>query len=98
MTLGMRKLVVLALVAGILLVGNLLLVARWLEEQGVIEVAREIRQEFLTGTAITILVALLILLVPQKRAGGSRSCPVCDSGVPGGARYCGECGSRVVGG
>ena len=96
MTLGLRKLCVVSLVAGIVLLGNLLVVTSWLDERGVIDGARSVRQEFLTGTAITILVALLILLVPQRGAAAGRHCPVCDSRLRGG-RYCGECGSRVGG-
>ncbi len=96
MTLGLRKLVVLVLVAGIVLVANLLIVAQWMNDHGVIEGARQVREEFLTGTAITILVALLILLVPQRGTMAERRCSVCDSRLRGG-KYCGECGSRVAG-
>lgn len=96
MTLGLRKLVVLMLIAGIVLVANMLIVAQWMQDHGVIEGARHIREEFLTGTAFTILVALLILLVPQRGAVAGRRCPVCDSRLRGGGgKYCGECGSRI---
>lgn len=94
MTLGIRKLAVLLLVGAVVLVANLLIVAQWMSDHGVIEGARHIREEFLTGTAITILVALLILLVPQRGAVAGRRCPVCDSRLRGG-KYCGECGSRA---
>jgi hypothetical protein len=66
MTLGIRKLVVLGLVAGVFLLANILLVARWLAEIGAIDVAVHIRREFLTGTAITIIVALLIRVRAAK--------------------------------
>jgi len=82
MTLGMRKVIVLGLIAGVFLTANALLVASWLAEKGVIDFAKNIRAEYLTGTAITILVVLLILLVnPAKektRASLLRRCPVCD--------------------
>lgn len=94
MTLGLRKLCVVSLVAGIVVIGNLLVVTSWLDERGVIEGARQVREEFLTGTAITVLVALLVLLVPQRGTAEGRRCPVCDSRLKGG-KYCGECGSRV---
>ncbi len=96
MTLGIRKLVVAGLVGGIFLLANALIVAHWLREMGAIDVATNIREEFLTGTAITVIVALLILLV---KPGGvpsawARRCPVCDQRVLRG-KYCGECGSKV---
>lgn len=97
MTLSTRKLVVLVSVAAIFLLGNVWLVVNWLAERGVIDLAKHIRAEYLTGTAITIIVVLLILLVsPGKEGRGLvRRCPVCDHTLLGKASYCGECGSRV---
>ena len=100
MTLGLRKLVVLGLVVSVFLLANALLVAHWLDSMGVIGWADSIRRDFLTGTAITIIIALLILLVPARHAvkegiGWLRRCPVCDGGISRQAKYCGECGSRV---
>jgi hypothetical protein len=95
MTLGLRKLAVAFIVAGILLVGNILAVAHWLQETGAIEGARHLREEFLTGTAITVLAALFFLLVPDRGLSARRRCPVCDSGISGKANYCQACGSRV---
>jgi hypothetical protein len=63
MTLGIRKLIVLVLVAALFLVANLVLVANWLQEKGVVDWARYVHREYLTGTAITIIVVLLVLLV-----------------------------------
>lgn len=97
MTLGIRKLIVVGLVGAVLLLGNFILVANWLQEKGIIDWAKGIRQEYLTGTAITIIAALLILMV--KPAGGllrtKRCCPVCDHDVPMTGRYCTDCGSRL---
>ena len=97
MTLGMRKLVVVGLVGAVLLLGNFILVANWLQEKSVIDWAKDIREEYLTGTAITIIVVLLILLV--KPAGGlllpKKRCPVCDHGVASAGQYCADCGSRL---
>ena len=97
MTLGIRKLFVVGLVGAVLLLGNFILVANWLQEKGVIDWAKDIRQEYLTGTAITIIVALLILLVrPTGRLfQAARRCPVCDHGVSSAAKYCSDCGSRI---
>jgi len=100
MTLGLRKLVVVGLVGGIFFMANALLVAHWLDEMGVISWAGTIRRDFLTGTAITIIVTLLILLVPARHAvsqgiGWLRRCPVCDGSLTRQAKYCGACGSKV---
>ena len=99
-SLGIRKLVVISLVGGIFLLGNIWLVVNWLEGAGVIGCARQIRKEYLTGTAITIIIVLLILLVkPERRAISHsvvfRRCPVCDHRLIGRGEYCSECGSKV---
>jgi hypothetical protein len=93
MTLGIRRLIVLALVAAIFLLANVWIVVTWLDEKGMIDFAEHIRTEYLTGTAIAIIIVLLILLVRPGAAG--RRCAVCERRVAGRARYCGECGSRV---
>ena len=99
MSLGIRKIIVLSLIGLVFLAGNILIVANWLAEKGVEEKANWIRQEFLTGTAIAVIIALLILLVNQKSSGRAvglfRRCPVCDKRLIGNANYCGECGSKV---
>ena len=99
MTLGIRKVIVLGLVIVVFLMANALLVASWLADKGVIDFAKNIRTEYLTGTAITIVVVLLILLVnPAKattRAALLRRCPVCDKVLVGMAKYCGDCGSKI---
>ena len=97
MTLGIRKLIVAGLIGAVFLIANFLIVADWLQAGGLIGWAQGIRREYLTGTAITILVALLILLV---RSGGrplptARRCPVCDRRVRRSASYCSDCGSRL---
>jgi hypothetical protein len=99
-SLGIRKLVVISLIGGIFLLGNIWLVVNWLEDIGAIGCAKYIRKEYLTGTAITIVIVLLILLVKPGRQAGrrfglTRRCPVCDHGMIGGGQYCGECGSKV---
>jgi hypothetical protein len=98
MSLGIRKIIVISLIGLILLAGNILLVANWLAERGIEEKANWIRHEFLTGTAIAVILALLILLVnPGKsRIGIGRSCPVCDKRLLGNPNYCVECGSKVA--
>jgi hypothetical protein len=98
MTLGIRKMMVVGLVAAVFVVANALVLAHWLESSGAIGWAGWIRREFLTGTAITILVALLILLVPAGNTvahGLFSRCSVCNGLVSRRAKYCEECGSRV---
>lgn len=99
MTLTIRKIIVLGLIGLVFLAANILIVANWLVEKGVDEKANWVREEFLTGTAIAVIITLLILLVSPK--GGSRAvgflrrCPVCDKRLIGNVNYCGECGSKV---
>jgi hypothetical protein len=100
MSLGIRKIIVISLIGLILLAGNVLLVANWLAEKGVAEKANWVREHFLTGTAVTIILVLLILLVSPRNGsskvfGFVRRCPVCDHRLIGRANYCGDCGSKV---
>ena len=98
MSLTSRKLIVLSLIAGVFLAGNILVIAQWLADKGVPETANWIRQEFLTGTAIAVIIALLILLVNPRRATQTapRSrCPVCDHHVTSKGAYCSVCGSKI---
>jgi hypothetical protein len=100
MTLTIRKIIVLGLIGTIFLMANILVVANWIAETGMAEKAGWLRKEFLTGTAIAVILALLILLVNPRNATGKaigfiRRCPVCDKRLIGNANYCGECGSKV---
>jgi len=95
MTLTIRKAIVLGLIGSVLLLGNIVLVANWLSERGVVDWARYVRAEYLTGTAVTIIVVLLVLLVSPKAGALVRRCPVCDHVLMGRGKYCGECGSKV---
>ncbi len=95
MRLTIRKVIVLGLISSILLLGNIVLVATWLAEHGVVDWARGIRADYLTGTAVTIIVVLLILLVNPRTGALVRRCPVCDHVLLGRGEYCGECGSKV---
>lgn len=84
----------------IFLMANILVVASWIAETGIAEKAGWVRREFLTGTAIVVILALLILLVSPRNASGkaigfTRRCPVCDKRLIGNVNYCGERGSKV---
>lgn len=101
MTLRIRKLIVISLVGTVILLANFLLLAQWLQNVGVIDLAQHVRREFLTGTAITIIVVLLILLVGPGRGLArawtvTRRCPVCDRAIRNGGNYCGNCGSKLI--
>lgn len=95
MTLGIRKLIVAGLIGGVFVTANALVLAHWLSEVGAVDLAVNIRREFVTGTAITVIVALLILLVGPQGGASSRRCPVCDKRLRGGGAYCSSCGSKV---
>jgi hypothetical protein len=99
MDLTTRKIIVLGLIGAIFLMANILVVANWIAEKGLPEKANWLREEFLTGTAIVFIIALLILLVNPKGSsrgvGLIRRCPVCDKRLIGNANYCSECGSKV---
>ena len=60
MAIGVRKILVLSLVGGILLLCNAWIVVDWLEANGVIGWAHRIRNEYLTGTAVTIIIAMFL--------------------------------------
>jgi len=84
----------------IFLTANILVVANWIADAEIAEKAGWLRKEFLTGTAIAVILALLLLLVSPKSAAGkaisiTRRCPICDKRLIGSASYCGECGSKV---
>ena len=99
MTLGIRKIIVIGLIGAIFLAGDVLLVANWLAEKGIPEKANWLRENFLTGTAFAVIVALLILLVNPRTSsrpiGFIRRCPVCDHRLIGSPNYCSDCGSKV---
>ncbi|MCP4612954.1 MAG: hypothetical protein GY845_30035 [Planctomycetes bacterium] len=101
MTLGLRKIILLVLIGSVFLMANVVVVANWLSDKGVSEFAQTIRNNYLTGTAITIVVALLILLANPKNTSGNkvtgfiRRCPVCDKALLSRGNYCSECGSKV---
>ena len=96
-----RKIVVLGLIGIVFLTTNILIVANWIAETGIAEKAGWLRKEFLTGTAIAVIVVLLILLVNPRNPGSKaigliRRCPVCDKRLFGKGSYCSECGSKAA--
>jgi hypothetical protein len=63
MEFGIREGTVLGVIGGIFLLANVVWIARGLQDHGRIDWARNFREEFLDKTAITVIVALLVLLV-----------------------------------
>ncbi len=80
----------------VLALANVRTIVTWLQHWGVLPLAEHVRSEYLTGTAITVIVALLILL-PSRVVWAVlvRRCRVCDAVVLRRGRYCQACGSRV---
>lgn len=68
MTTAIRKLFVMLLIGVVFLMANIWCVAHWLDRRGMVELAKTIRENYLTGTAITVIVAMLILLVSPRRS------------------------------
>ena len=95
-----RKLIVIMIVAGVLAIAGLPAITTALCRLGVIPVAQSIRAEFFTGTALAVIVALLVLLpswsrLPWRFRVAVRQCPVCEHPLGRPGRYCPTCGSRV---
>lgn len=95
MTLCARKLIVASVILVVVLLANMVVLACWLERAGVIAWAQHVRDEFLTGTAITVILALIVLLVPPAVGFAFRRCGVCEALLFRRGRYCPECGSKV---
>ena len=93
MTLGVRKLVVAGVVVAVVLLANALVIAHWLDDAGVLDASRRIRSEFFTGTALTIVAVLLVLLVPPGKL--VTRCRNCDNLILREGKYCPRCGSRL---
>ncbi len=69
---SMRKLFVLTIVLGVTGVAGIHSIADWLTRVGAVDGAVRIREEFLTGTAITVILALAILLPREGARQGDR--------------------------
>jgi hypothetical protein len=67
MTTFWRKLLVVGVIAVVLGVAGVYEIANWLARHGLVETAATARDQYLDGTSIAIIVALLILLGSQRR-------------------------------
>jgi hypothetical protein len=100
MTLGTRKLVIAGAAATVILLANFVVLARWLDDIGLVGWARGVKAEYLTGTTLTIIVALFVLVVPhghgrERCQRPTQRCRVCDGVLDRPGRYCPACGSRI---
>lgn len=62
-----RKLLVIGLVASIFAVSCIWSIARFLSDSGAVEAAEWLRREHFTGTALTVIAAMLVLLPGGRR-------------------------------
>jgi hypothetical protein len=97
MTLRVRKRLVVGFLIGVVLLANATLVVQWLQHVGLIDLARWIRREYVTGTALAVIAVLLWLLSERDTRGveSRKLCRVCDRFIAVGGRYCPHCGSRT---
>jgi hypothetical protein len=100
MTMCIRKLILVGVIISVLLLANAWTIAGVFDRLGVVALAQWLRDNFVTGTAVTVIIALLILLPTQvawrrPRSSQPPRCPVCDEALRRGGRYCPACGSRV---
>lgn len=95
MTLFSRKLIIVGAMFLILALAGAYTVVSWLDDCGVIGWARGLRDEYLTGTAITITIVLIILIGAPAGCMMLRRCPVCEQVLLRPGQYCSTCGSRM---
>lgn len=93
-----RKSIIVTTLVGVVIVADLPAITAELHKLGVIPIAQSIHAEYLTGTAVAVIVALLLLLPSTHFIGvrkGVAQCPVCDCQLRHHGRHCPACGSRV---
>ena len=62
MTTVLRKLLVLGMVAMVLMLASIYEVVRWLTRLGVTDIAEHVADRYLTGTAVAVIVVMVLLL------------------------------------
>lgn len=92
-----RKTLVVAMVTLIIVLAGLPTITATLERVGMIPLARTIRTDYLTGTAMVVIATLLILTPSQRSRAwfASYRCPTCESPLNSRGKYCPLCGSRL---
>ena len=94
-----RKLIIIAAIGLVLLFAGLPSIVAWLDRIGLIEGAASLKAEYLTGTAITVIIVMLIMLPSTYRISFSPCtdrCAVYGALLRARSRYCPACGSRVA--
>ena len=96
MTLAVRKRLVMICVVLLICLANAGVVVNWLAEIGLISWARHVCDRYLTGTAVTVI-AVVLIIVPTSTLVGTyvQRCRICDALLLRRGKYCSECGSRV---
>lgn len=96
MTLAVRKRLVAGSVLLLICLANASVFVNWLAEVGLISWAQRVCTRYVTGTAVTVIAALLILL-PSGAVVAicAQRCRVCHALLLRRGKYCSECGSRV---
>jgi hypothetical protein len=89
MTTLLRKLLVLAVVGVVLILASIYEVVRWLTHLGVPEMAGRVSDQYLTGTTIAVVLALVFLLRSDRRRDRYHEPgePPCSQCPPGPRRY-----------
>lgn len=96
MTLAARKRFVGGCVLLLIGLANMGAFVNWLDAVGIMAWAQRVCERYLTGTAITVIAALLILLPSGAVvAVCAQRCRVCHTLLLRRGKYCSECGSRV---
>jgi len=98
MTLRSRKWFVVCVIVLTIALANATPLASWCDRMGIISFADMVSRRFITKTAVSVILALLVLLVdhsPERLNDLSNRCRVCDHQVLASGRYCPHCGSRA---
>ena len=95
MTLTARKWLVGSVVTAILVLAGVYSIVSWLDGLGLVRWAEAVRDEYLPGSTLTIVVALLVLVGAPTGCFAIRRCRVCQRVALRPGRYCSACGSRT---
>lgn len=100
MSLRSKKIILLVILLVVVLSANAREVVDWLDHLGVIAWAQHVRSEYVTGTSIAVILAMVFLLGGTQMIARCvrilRRCSVCDHTFFRPAKYCGACGSRMA--
>ena len=95
MTLTARKWLVGSVVTAILVLAGVYSIVSWLDGLGLVRWAGAVRDEYLPGPTLTIVVALLLLVGAPTGCFAIRRCRVCQHVALRPGKYCSACGSRT---